>query len=172
MAQTTVRGLGARAPAAARRQLRVLNAVAAPPGPRPAAQGPPAPAQDSLTPASPAQLLALQQQAGQQQQQPAASSSGRVVLEAPEELRSTLEHRLWVGGCSALLAGLLANGLAEVHDAGSAAAMAGAALAAYVAADFGSAVFHWAGGAAAGPPFPFVGTARRSRGHCAELRWT
>lgn len=81
----------------------------------------------------------------QQQPRPAVAPTptGRVVLEDPEELKSTWVHRAWVGGTSLLLAGVLANGLAGVHDTGSAAAAAAALLAAYLTADFGSAVYHW-----------------------------
>jgi len=72
-------------------------------------------------------------QLSQLPQQP-VKATGRVVLERPEELRSTLQHQLWVGGTSVLLAGVLCSGLAQVHDLSSAAAAGVAALAAYVSA--------------------------------------
>jgi hypothetical protein len=61
-------------------------------------------------------------------------ATGRVILEKPEELKSTLEHRLWVGSTTAALAGILCNGLAQVHDLGGAAVAGAALLAAYVTA--------------------------------------
>lgn len=68
------------------------------------------------------------------EKQPDASTSGRVVLESADELKSTWEHRVWVGGTSLLLGGVLASGLAQVHDGGSAAVAVASALAAYVSA--------------------------------------
>lgn len=66
--------------------------------------------------------------------QAAASTSGRVVLEKPEELKSSWEHRAWVGGTTLLLAGIFANGLSDAHDASSAAVLAMSVLTSYVAA--------------------------------------
>lgn len=65
----------------------------------------------------------------------AAGTSGRVVLEKPEELRSTLEHRAWVASTSVLLAATLATGLGKVESIGDAAVACGAVLTAYVVAD-------------------------------------
>eukprot|EP00887_Chlorella_sp_A99_P005273 scaffold1.g5273.t1 len=73
----------------------------------------------------------------------AASSSGRVVVEAPEELRSTLEHQLWVGSTSVVLAATMWQGLGRVEDVGGALEAGAGLLAAYVVADFASGVYHW-----------------------------
>ena len=76
--------------------------------------------------------------------QAAASTSGRrVVLESEDELRSTWEHRAWVGTTTALLAATLASGLTHVEGAGGAASAAAALGAAYVLSDLGTAVYHW-----------------------------
>ncbi|KAL4424769.1 hypothetical protein ABPG77_000809 [Micractinium sp. CCAP 211/92] len=73
----------------------------------------------------------------------AAASRGRVVLESPEELKSTWEHRGWTFGACALLAATLAQGLAQVDSLGSAAGAGAAVLAAYYMADVGTAFYHW-----------------------------
>ena len=62
------------------------------------------------------------------------STSGRQVLERPEELKSTLKHRLWVWGATALLSGIGVQGLSELHSWQDAAAAGGAAFAAFVLA--------------------------------------
>ena len=66
--------------------------------------------------------------------QPQPSTSGRQVLESPEELKSTLKHRLWVWGATALLSGIGAQGLAELHSWQDMAAAGGAAFVAFVLA--------------------------------------
>ena len=71
-------------------------------------------------------------------------SAGRIVLESAAELRSTWEHRAWVGGSTLLLAATVAEAASRVDDAGCAAAVAAAAAAAYVLSDLGTGVFHWA----------------------------
>lgn len=70
-------------------------------------------------------------------------SRGRVVLESPEELKSTWEHRAWTAGACALLAATLAQGLAQVDSLGSAGGAGAAMLAAYFMADVGTAFYHW-----------------------------
>lgn len=71
-------------------------------------------------------------------------SAGRVVLESADELRSTWEHRAWVGGTTLLLAATVVEGVSRVDGAGGAATVAAAAAAAYVLSDLGTGVFHWA----------------------------
>lgn len=66
-----------------------------------------------------------------------------MVLESPEELKSTWEHRAWTAGACALLAATLAQGLAQVDSLGSAAGAGAAMLAAYFMADVGTAFYHW-----------------------------
>lgn len=73
----------------------------------------------------------------------AASTSGRVVLETEDELRSTWEHRAWVGGTTLMLAATLATGLAQVHDLGSAVVAGATLFGAYVFSDLGTGVYHW-----------------------------
>lgn len=77
---------------------------------------------------------------------PAATSQpkGRVVLESEEELRSTWEHRAWVGTANLLLATLAYQGLAGIEGPGDAAAVALAFAGAYVFSDLGTGIFHWA----------------------------
>ena len=72
-----------------------------------------------------------------------ARPTGRVVLESEDELKSTLEHRAWVYGGTALMAATLAQGLAHVSGPGDAVAAGAAALAAYFLADVGTAFYHW-----------------------------
>jgi hypothetical protein len=67
-------------------------------------------------------------------EQPAASTSGRVVLEKADELKSTWGQRAIVGGASMLFAGVLANGLVDVHDGSTAAVAVAAVLSAYLTA--------------------------------------
>lgn len=74
-----------------------------------------------------------------------AARTGRVVLESEDELRSTWEHRAWVGGATALMAATLATGVAQIDGPGAAAGAAAAALAAYLMADVGTAFYHWGG---------------------------
>lgn len=142
----TLRGNLARRPVARRPYYIGIKATLAParkPSPPPrqqtAADSPSLPANNVVS--IPGSVSA--RQLSQLSQQP-AKATGRVVLERPEELKSTLQHRLWVGCTSALLAGVLGSGLAQVHDLSSAAAAGVAALAAYISADFASAVYHWA----------------------------
>ena len=61
-------------------------------------------------------------------------TSGRQVLESPEELKSTLQHRLWVWGAAALLSAIGAQGLLELHSWQAMVAAGGAAIAAFVLA--------------------------------------
>lgn len=72
-----------------------------------------------------------------------AGTTGRIVLESQEELRSTWEHRAWVGGGTLLMAATLAEGLSQVSGVGDAAAAGAAVLAAYFMADVGTAFYHW-----------------------------
>ena len=72
-----------------------------------------------------------------------SSSSGRIVLETPEELKSTLEHKLWVSGTTTLLAGTFVNGLAQLDGPADAAAAAVAIALAYVLSDLGTGIYHW-----------------------------
>lgn len=74
----------------------------------------------------------------------APGTSGRIVLEGEDELRSTWEHRLWVGATTGLLAGTFANGLSHVTGPADAAWAAGAAFLAYVLSDLGTGIYHWA----------------------------
>lgn len=71
------------------------------------------------------------------------TTSGRVVLESADELRSTWEHRAWVGGSTLLMTATLAEGLARVQGPGDAAGAAAVVLAAYFMADVGTAFYHW-----------------------------
>lgn len=75
---------------------------------------------------------------------PTASGSGRIVLESPDELKSTMEHRLWVAGTSGLLSLTFINGLAHITDTSDSISAAVALFAAYVMSDFGTGVYHWA----------------------------
>lgn len=70
-------------------------------------------------------------------------AAGRVILESEDELKSTWEHRAWVGGATALMGATLLQGLAAVDGPGEVAAAGAAALAAYYLADVGTAFYHW-----------------------------
>ena len=72
-----------------------------------------------------------------------ASTSGRIVLESPEELRSTWQHRAWVASGTSLMAATLGVGLAHIQGPGDAVAAGAALLSAYLLADLGTAVYHW-----------------------------
>ncbi len=75
---------------------------------------------------------------------PTPSFSGRrVVLESEEELRSTWEHRFWVGGTTALLVATLANGLVHVSGFDDVVGVVLAGMAAYVLSDLGTGIYHW-----------------------------
>lgn len=71
------------------------------------------------------------------------TSTRRVVVETEEELRSTPEHRFWVGLTTILLTGTLFNGINNIHGIDGAAWAIGWALLAYSLADFGTGVYHW-----------------------------
>lgn len=73
----------------------------------------------------------------------APTTTGRVVLESPEELRSTWEHRAWVGSATTLMAATLATGLSGVEGVEGALEAGAALFAAYVLADLGTAFYHW-----------------------------
>lgn len=60
-----------------------------------------------------------------------------------DSFESTPTHRAIVGGTSALLAALFAAGVSDVHSGVDAAITVAAVAAGYVAADFGTAVYHW-----------------------------
>lgn len=62
--------------------------------------------------------------------QPQSAASERVV-EQEEAFHSTAEHRLWVFGATALLAGTLLRGLSDIHDLPTALGSAAAAVLAY-----------------------------------------
>lgn len=72
-----------------------------------------------------------------------ASISGRIVLESPEELKSTWEHRCWVGTTTLLMTATLVNGLAQVDTSGDALTAGAAIFAAYVLSDLGTGIYHW-----------------------------
>jgi ubiquitin-conjugating enzyme E2 variant len=77
----------------------------------------------------------------QQQQKPAGAS--KWVIDENELLTSTNEHRLWTFGPMAVMALAFGVAMGHVHTAGDALAAAGAFLAAYTLADFGTGVYHW-----------------------------
>jgi hypothetical protein len=68
----------------------------------------------------------------------AAAATGRIVLESEDELRSTWEHRGWVGGATLLMAATLAQGLGQVDSVGDVAVVGAAAMAAYGLSDLGT----------------------------------
>lgn len=74
------------------------------------------------------------------------SGSSRWVIDPQANLKSTTEHRLWTCGCLGLLTAGVVSAAAEVHSVGDAGTALGAVFAAYVLADFGTAVYHWVGG--------------------------
>ena len=85
----------------------------------------------------------------------AAAATGRVVLESEDELRSTWEHRGWVGGATLLMAATLAQGLGQVDSAGDVAVVGAAAMAAYGLSDLGTGEpSPWPGEAAVLKPWP------------------
>jgi palmitoyl-[glycerolipid] 3-(E)-desaturase len=71
------------------------------------------------------------------------STSGRVVVESQEELRSTPEHRFWVGLTTALLTGTLAVGVQHIDGPVDVASSVAAALLAYSLSDLGTGIYHW-----------------------------
>ena len=115
-------------------------------GPQQAAKRQPRKVQAAATPMlAPSEVAeqALEKQPAECQQlerslqlsaQPQPSTSGRQVLESPEELKSTLKHRLWVWGATALLSSIGAQGLSELHSWQDMAVAGGAAFAAFVLA--------------------------------------
>lgn len=73
----------------------------------------------------------------------AAPATRRVVLESPEELRSTWEHRAWVGAATGLMAATLVEGVSQLEGVGGALEAGAALFAAYVLADLGTAFYHF-----------------------------
>eukprot|EP00878_Enallax_costatus_P040570 GHUV01046883.1.p1 GENE.GHUV01046883.1~~GHUV01046883.1.p1 ORF type:complete len:281 (+),score=87.72 GHUV01046883.1:146-988(+) len=71
------------------------------------------------------------------------TSSSKWVIDPNENLKSTMEHRFWTYGCMGLLTAGLVSAAADVHSIGDAGTALGAVFAAYVLADFGTAVYHW-----------------------------
>jgi ubiquitin-conjugating enzyme E2 variant len=74
----------------------------------------------------------------------AGRSVGRVVLESPEELKSTWEHRLWVGSASALLLTTFGLGLSSAQSVSDYGAIGVGTVGAYLLADLGTGIYHWA----------------------------
>jgi hypothetical protein len=66
------------------------------------------------------------------------------VIDEKENLKSTMEHRLWTYGCLSILGASIAGAAADIHSPGDAATVLGAVFAAYVLSDLGTAVYHWA----------------------------
>jgi ubiquitin-conjugating enzyme E2 variant len=66
------------------------------------------------------------------------------VIDESENLKSTMEHRLWTYGCLSILGASIAGAAADIHSPGDAATVLGAVFAAYVLSDLGTAVYHWA----------------------------
>ena len=91
---------------------------------------------------------------------------GRVVLESEDELRSTWEHRFWVGSTTLLCAAAVQQGLSRVHDTTGAAEAVVAALAAYWLSDFGTGIYHWIGEGGTGV------RGVRGRGAIRGFKWT
>lgn len=71
------------------------------------------------------------------------TGSSKWVIDPNENLKSTLEHRLWTYGCMGLLTGGLLSAAADVHDLSNAGTALGAVIAAYILSDLGTAVYHW-----------------------------
>jgi ubiquitin-conjugating enzyme E2 variant len=74
----------------------------------------------------------------------AKKGASKWVIDESENLKSTLEHRLWTYGCLSILGASLAGAAADIHSPGDAATVLGSVFAAYVLSDFGTAVYHWA----------------------------
>lgn len=71
------------------------------------------------------------------------SSSNRVVLESEDELKSTWQHRLYVGSTTALLAATLCIGVSHIQSFDDALWGVAALFLAYVLSDLGTAFYHW-----------------------------
>jgi len=71
-------------------------------------------------------------------------SVGRVVVESPWELKSTWEHRLWVGSASALMLTTFGLGLSTAQSISDYGAIGVGAVGAYLLADLGTGIYHWA----------------------------
>jgi ubiquitin-conjugating enzyme E2 variant len=74
----------------------------------------------------------------------AKKGASKWVIDESENLKSTLEHRLWTYGCLSILGTSIAGAAADIHSPGDAATVLGAVFAAYVLSDLGTAVYHWA----------------------------
>ncbi|KAI3433904.1 hypothetical protein D9Q98_003706 [Chlorella vulgaris] len=102
-----------------------------------------APLKDRETLPSPSSLeRELQQRLANSTPAPAATGR-RVVLESADELKSTWEHRAWVGGATALMGATLAGGLGQVDGIGGVVEAGVAVCAAYALADLGTAFYHF-----------------------------
>jgi ubiquitin-conjugating enzyme E2 variant len=74
----------------------------------------------------------------------AKKGSSKWVIDESENLKSTMEHRLWTYGCLSILGTSIAGAAPDIHSPGDAATVLGAVFAAYVLSDLGTAVYHWA----------------------------
>jgi ubiquitin-conjugating enzyme E2 variant len=74
----------------------------------------------------------------------AKKGASKWVIDESENLKSTMEHRLWTYGCLSILGASIAGAAADIHSPGDAATVLGAVFAAYVLSDLGTAVYHWA----------------------------
>ena len=74
-----------------------------------------------------------------------ATGKSKWAIDESENLRSTLEHRLWTFGSVALMAGSTAQAAHQAQALGPAGwvGMAAALLASYVLSDLGTGVYHW-----------------------------
>lgn len=80
----------------------------------------------------------------QQQQTKQKQGSSKWKIDESELLTSNNEHRAWTFGPMAVLTAALAVAAGHVHGVADGASAASAMFAAYVLADFGTGVFHWA----------------------------
>ena len=74
-----------------------------------------------------------------------ATGKSKWAIDESENLRSTLEHRLWTFGSVALMAGSTAQAAHQAQALGPAGwvGMAAALLASYVLSDLGTGIYHW-----------------------------
>lgn len=70
-------------------------------------------------------------------------ATGRVILESEDELKSTWEHRLWVGTTIMLLGGTFTSGLLQINSFADSLTALGATVGAYYLSDLGTAFYHW-----------------------------
>ena len=86
---------------------------------------------------------ATEQNVSLKQQDDLPVTSKKIVLESEEELKSTWEHRAWVGGSTLLMTATFFNGLSHADGLVDYFSLGFGTAMAYLLADLGTGIYHW-----------------------------